>query len=152
MNRVIDNSKVPPGGTWTYVHAENGYVQQHPYLHQLRQNVKKYRQINNFPVGSEFNAEFEDNVCKRSAYGVCADFIPPSMMEKASSLTKALTRWAMSGFKVRKEDEVERIRAICKYCTFYGGENGLLKVICKKCGCSNLKLWVQDSHCPINKW
>lgn len=151
MKKVRDNSAVPKGGTFIYVH-ENGYEQRHPYFNQLKENVRQYKLANNFPVGLEFDDEFEQNVCSHAADITCIEFVPPTLMEKMSNVAKALYRSAKSGFKVVTAEQFEERRQICGACNFFGGTNGLLKVACKKCGCSGIKLAAATEHCPISKW
>ena len=152
MKRLRDNALVYY--SYTYEH-EDGFKQSHHYLHLLLPAVKEYRRANNLPIGTNFNDEFEENLCRHNPReDVCIDFTPPTLAEKASQLASALVRWARTGFKVRDEATVESIRAICRECEFYGGERGLLKIFCKKCGCSGKKQYLISEHCPLYppKW
>jgi len=151
MKKVRDNSAVPRGGTFTYVH-ENNYTQQHPYFDQLKHMVVEYKNANNLPVGLQFDDEFEENLCAHAADSTCEDFIPPTLLEKMSHLAQALYKSAKSGFATVPAEEFESRRAVCGSCNFFGGTNGLLKIACKKCGCSGIKLAVNTETCPAGKW
>lgn len=155
MRKVRDISAVPKGGTFTYVHEEGTpreFTQRHPYYSQLKQDVRAYKLANNLPVGLLFEEEFESNVCRHAADITCEEFIPPTLLQKMSSLAQAIYRSAKSGFKTVTPEQFEERRQICGACNFFGGTNGLLKVACKKCGCSGIKLAVLSEHCPISKW
>lgn len=149
MKKPISTSRVPVGGNWTYVNPENGFVIKHPYLDECKRLAKEHRIANNFPIGLEFDDQFEDNVCQNAAAGTCADYTPPTLAEKLASVTKALFNAARRGLKTVTEAELLRRRSICQDCGFYGGSTKPLKVTCKKCGCSGLKLHLQTSVCPL---
>lgn len=150
MNVPNDKAAVPKGGLWKWVCPETGYTIMHPYYAQVKRDVKAYLVANNYPIGLQFDDEFDANLCANAAAGVCSSFEPPTLLDKANSVTRALAKWALSGFKVREESEVNAIVALCRECPFYGGETGVLKIACKKCGCSKLKLYLRTSHCPDN--
>jgi hypothetical protein len=73
MKKVIDNSSVPKGGAWVYVHVESGYRISHPYYNQVMANVKEFFRANNYPITANFNDEVEQNLCEHAADGVCVD-------------------------------------------------------------------------------
>lgn len=151
MKKVRDNSAVPRGGTFIYVH-EDGFEQRHPYFNQLKEFVKQYKLANNFPIGLGFDDEYEQNVCAHAADVTCEEFIPPTLLQKMSSLAQALYRSAKSGFKVVTPEQFQERKQICGQCNFYRGENGLLKIACARCGCAGIKLAAASENCPINKW
>lgn len=153
--KVRDNSSVPPGGMWVYVHPETGIIIQHPYFNVCKGRVKAFLRANNYPVGSNFDEDFEENICSHAAAGVCDDFVPPTLMEKMGTLAQALYRAAISGrAKIVDAEEVQRRRSICEACNYYGGSRSLLKIACQRCGCSGLALYLEVKHCPLSppKW
>lgn len=152
MKKVRDNSAVPKGGTFIYVHSDNGFEQKHPYFDTLKHQVREYKLTNNFPVGLLFDEEFEQNVCAHAADVTCEDFLPPSLLEKMSSLARAIYRSAKSGFKTVTPEHFEARKQVCGACNYYRGDNGLLKIACARCGCAGIKLASATEHCPINKW
>lgn len=156
MKKVLNNSVVPPGGTWTYICPEDSYKLQHPYYNVLKSKATAYRSTNSYPIGLQWEDQFDDNVCNQAAPNVCIEFNEPTAGEKASGLMAALFQAARSGFKVVDTAEYERRLAICEQCNFFAGLNGLLKVVCRQCGCSNKKLNLASSHCPLpgaeSKW
>lgn len=151
MKKVRDISAVPKGGLFRYRH-EDGYEQTHPYFNQLKEFVKQYKLANNLPIGLGFDDEFEQNVCAHAQDITCEEFIPPSLLEKMSNLTRALYRFAKSGFKTVTAEQFEERKKICGQCNYYRGDNGLLKIACHRCGCAGVKLAVAGEHCPINNW
>lgn len=154
MKKAISTSRVPVGGNWTYKNPENGFVIRHPYFNEVKKLAKQHRLANNFPIGLEFDDQFEENVCANAADGSCFEFTPPTLGEKMASLGRALMNAARSGFKTVNEETLMQRRAICQECNFYGGSSGLFKVACKKCGCSGLKIHLSSSVCPYEppKW
>jgi hypothetical protein len=156
VKKVLNNSVVPPGGGWTYINPEDGFVLTHCYYNALMNKVRAYRKTNNFPIGLQFEDQFDDNVCNQAAPNVCIEFAPPTAGEMAANLMNALFQTAKSGFKVVDQTEYQRRLSICEQCNFFAGLNGLLKVVCRQCGCSNKKLNLASSHCPLpgaeSKW
>ena len=144
-----------PGTPWKYVCPEDGFVLLDVYFARLKKAVIAYRNANNYPVGLLFNDEFEDNICAQADPVLCMEFIPPTLLEKMSSLGQALVAVARSvRHPMVNADEVERRRNICGECNFFGGVKSLLKVGCLKCGCAGLKLYLSTSVCPLPqpKW
>lgn len=152
MKKVLNNSVVPPGGGWTYINPEDNHHLTHPYFNVLYSKAIAYRKTNNYPVGLQFEDEFDNNVCNQAAPNVCIEYAPPTLGERLSTLTQALIQNARSGFKVVDETEYHRRLAICEVCNFFTGTKGLLKIMCKSCGCAGLKVSLSKSSCPINKW
>jgi hypothetical protein len=137
---------------FTYINPEDGHIIKLPTYVQTKNAARDYRKWNNYPIGSAWNDQFEANTCKNTPGDVCVDFTPPTLAERLETLAKALAAAAADGFSVAPSAEVERRHAICKECNYYGGQRGLFKLACKKCGCSGLKLHLQSSHCPANRW
>lgn len=149
MKKVRDNSAVPPGGSFNYRDPETGFELRSHAFHVLRSKAKSYRQLNNLPIGLGWDDQFEEIVCEHTPRA-CMDFEPPTLAQKAQSLSRAFVQWAKAGFKVRSEEEAQRILTICRSCDQYGGESGLLKVVCKLCGCSRKKIYMAGQTCPKN--
>jgi hypothetical protein len=155
MRRVADNSAVPPGGQWTWVHGETGHAISHPYYNELRKRVLAYLRANSFPVTGQFDEEFEANICAHATPASCVDFIPPSLLDKMTMFGRAIAKAALTWREPLVSAEVlEERRTICESCNFYGGSRSLLKVACQKCGCSGLKVLLVSQHCPLPqpKW
>lgn len=154
VKKAISTSRVPVGGTWTYVNPENGFVIRHPYFNEVKKMAKAHRAANNFPIGLEFDDQFEENICANAAEGTCFDFTPPTLGEKMASLGRALMNAARSGFKTVSQEMFLERKTICEGCNWYGGSTKLLKVACKRCGCSGLKISLLSSRCPLEppKW
>lgn len=74
------------------------------------------------------------------------------MIKSAVNFAKAMTIYAIDGFKNAAEVEYKKRLSICSTCEYWSQEkfNGLGK--CEKCGCSGAKLWIASSKCPLNKW
>lgn len=156
MKKVIDNASVPYGGYFVYKCPEDEFVIRAPFFNVLKSLVVKYRNLNSYPVGLQFDDEFEDNICQNAAPQVCADFIPPTLGEKAYTLATSLANYARSGFATVTPEEFERRKTICSECNYFGGTHSVVKVVCKRCGCSGLKIHIKTSVCPLpgdaRKW
>lgn len=155
MKKPFSTSRPPNGGGyWIYRNPENGFVVSHPYYGEVKKRAKIHRRDNNFPIGLEFDDQFDENICANAADGNCFDFIPPTLGEKMASLGKALMNAARSGFKTVTQEVLLERKAICQNCEYYGGSSSPLKVACKRCGCFGLKVHLLSSHCPLEppKW
>lgn len=150
MRKIRDTSAVPRGD-WTYVDPEDGTRLKSPYYTVLMGRAKEYRRANNYPVGANFNSDFDQILCANNP-DACIEFEEPSLATQGSTVLKALARWAISGFKVRSSADAEAALNVCRGCEFYAGESGLLKVVCKKCRCSKKKAYLASEHCPIGRW
>lgn len=151
MIRIRDESLVKQ---WVYRNPEDGFVISHfGDVNATRNKAKIYRRANNYPVGADWNAQFERILCENLPVA-CEDFTPPTAAEQAASLARALYGWAKQGFPTRSNEEVERILAICRDCSEYGGETGPLKIICRLCHCSRRKVYLKSEQCPMKppKW
>jgi len=151
MKKVKDNSAVPRGGTFIYKH-DNGYEQRHPYFDQLKKMVVDYKHANNLPIGLQFDEQFEEELCRNAAASTCEEFLPPSLLEKMSTLAQALYKSARTGFKTVTAEEFDARLSICGACNFFSGKTGIMAVACAKCGCSAKKLQLASESCPIGKW
>jgi len=155
MKKVRDNAAVPRGGAWIWKHAETGHVLSHPYYNQIKQDVKKFLQANNYPIGSNFEDDFEQNICANADPAMCMEWVPPSIFEKMSTLSQTLLITAQ---QIRdplvSAEVVEERQRICESCNFYGGSRAPLKIACRKCGCTGLALYLAAKHCPLEnpKW
>jgi len=150
LNQIKNNTRVPVGGYWIYREAETSTTLQHPYLHELEKLAKKHRKVNNLPIGSDWESQFELNVCSNQP-DECEESDPP-LLTKAQSLAKALTKWALSGFKVATQEDMEHRLSICESCDQWRPKSNLLLSRCKACGCSGSKLFLKTSSCPLGKW
>lgn len=147
------NPGTPPRGMrWTFVNAEDNFSIQHLHLDILRQKARDYRRLNNYPIGSNWDADFEANVCSHADSNDCFDDAMPPVTRRMVNFAKAIAGWASGGFKpVSKEVAAQRLET-CESCSYYNGSSSILKVACKKCGCGGLKLMMPNEHCPLNKW
>lgn len=150
MKKIRDTAALPPK-PWIFKNPEDGQILRNVYYSQLMNAAKAYRRANNFPIGSEWVAQFEANLCENRPE-FCFEFVPPSLIAKAGSLAVALGRWAKSGFKVRSAEECEAILNQCRACNHYAGETGILKVACRLCGCSRKKVAMRTESCPAGLW
>jgi hypothetical protein len=154
VKKVRDNTSVP-GIPWKYVCPEDGFALTDIYFNRLKSTVAAYRHANSYPVGLLFNEEYEENLCAQADPKLCLEFVPPSLLEKMSTLGRALVNAALNArHPVVSAEEVERRRQICGECNFFGGSKSVLKVACKVCGCGGLKLFLTTSACPLSqpKW
>lgn len=153
MRKVRDNSAGAIGGLWIWKHPETGFVVRHSNYAGCRIEVKRFLRANNYPIGGNFEEEFEENLCANGAPNLCEEFIPPTLLEKMSAFAQALYR---AGKQWREPmvtaDVLQERRDICEACNFYGGSTSILRVACQKCGCTSLKQFLTSSRCPIGKW
>lgn len=159
MKKVRDNAAGAPGGYWVWKHAETGHVVRHSNYEACQKEVKAFLRANHFPIGSNFEQDFEENLCANGAPNLCVDFEPPSVLEKMGALGQALYRAAKQWREpLVSAEELQDRREYCTgnetrpRCNFYNGSTSLLKVACSKCGCSGLKLILRGSSCPAGKW
>lgn len=155
MKKVRDNSSGPAGGAWRWRDTETGYLITHSNYRGLRHEVIKFLKANNRPIGIAFDEQFEENICANMPPQVCMEFIPPTMLEKMGTLAKALYQVARHAKEpLVSAEELQRRREICADCNFFGHSQSLIKVACRRCGCSGLKLVLTSSQCPLNppKW
>lgn len=147
MKKVRDNTRVPRK-PWKYTNPEDGTVLQSPYYNVLKGKVKDYRRANNYPIGLLFDDQFDEILCAHQPEA-CVEFTPPSVIEKMGAVTKALFKASRDWRNpVVSAEELERRRAICADCNYFGGFKSLVKLACRKCGCSGLKLALPSSKCP----
>ena len=80
--------------------------------------------------------------------------LEPKLIDQAANLTKALSKWAKSGFKVADKDTIEDRKSNCESCEFWkhNGNMGLGKCNHAECGCTKVKWWLATEKCPIDKW
>jgi hypothetical protein len=150
MRKPIDNSSGPYGGLWVWKCPETGFIIRHGNYPGIRNAVKTYLRANNYPIGSNFDEALDENLCANAAPQTCEDFVPPTFLEKMSSLAQALYHAAKSWREpVVTAELLQERRDICAGCSFYGGSKSLLKVACVKCGCTGLALYLPTKHCPL---
>lgn len=153
MKKVRDSASGAIGGLWIWKHPETGFVVRHSNFKGCRDQVKIFLRANNFPIGSNFEQEFEENLCANGAPNLCEEFVPPTILEKMSSIGQALYRAAKQWrAPIVTAEVLQERRSICESCNFFGGSTNLLKVACQKCGCAGIKLGLVSEHCPISKW
>lgn len=153
MKKVRDTSSVPNGGEWLYRDKETGFEIRHPYFNVTVSKATAYRQANNLPIGLNWMDEVEDILCSNAVEGTCIDWEPPTLGQKVRSLTQALYSAARTGFSVVSTEEYQKRLSICEQCNFFGGQSGLLKVLCRKCGCRGFKAYLSSgAKCPDNRW
>lgn len=155
MKKVRDSASGAIGGAWIWKHPETGHVIRHSNFKGCRDQVKIFLRANNYPIGSNFDQEFEENLCANGAPNLCEELIPPTLLEKMTSLGRALYQAGKQWREPLVTPEVlEQRKAICAECNYFGGSSGLLRVACQKCGCSRLALHLASKICPLHppKW
>lgn len=77
---------VVPNGSWTYVDPDSGESYTHPYLIHVKAWAKKHRLANHYPIGINWDHEFDANICKNSHGAECRDY-NPDLIEFGTTLT-----------------------------------------------------------------
>lgn len=155
MKRVRDNAAGAIGGYWIWKCPETGFVIRHSNFIGCKNEVKKYLRLNNYPIGGNFDEDFEQNLCANGNPNLCEEFVPPTLLQKMSTLAQALYHLRKQWREPLVTAEILQTRQeTCKKCNFYGGSTSLFKVACQKCGCAGLKLALTTSRCPASppKW
>lgn len=154
MMRIIDASRVPPGGAFVYVQPESQMQFKAHALPLLFQLVKAHRRANDYPIGLTWRLEVEAYICEHQPE-TCGDMTPPEPMTKVKLVAKflsAMSDWASEGFKLATPEVFADRYEICQQCPMWGGDAAFGLGRCGKCGCSGLKLKVATQTCPIGKW
>lgn len=155
MKKVRDNASGAIGGYWIWRHSETGHVVRHSNYTGCRNEVRTFLRANNYPIGSNFEQEFEENLCANGAPNLCEEFIPPTLLEKMSTFARALYKAGKQWREPLVTPEVlQERRDICSQCNYFGGSTNLLKVACQRCGCAGISLALASKHCvlPEPKW
>src|SRR5690349_634690 len=138
MRKPISTNRPPTGGKmWTWKCPETGYEITHRHYDQVKERVRLYCQRNNFPIGLQWDDQFDENLCANAPANSCEEFGQAKITKKALQLVRALGVWASQGFPTRSQEEVTKILDVCKTCEFYTGESSILKIACKRCGCTS---------------
>ena len=83
MNRFLNNpNEVPPGG-YRYFQEETKFLIAAPSWKDLLDRVKKHRQANVLPIGSEFDQEIQNWVCAQIPDNWCTGADPNRTAEVA---------------------------------------------------------------------
>jgi len=154
VRKILDTATVPPGGYFVYIDKDSGYRLAHPYYFELKKQAKSHRVANEFPIGTNWSDDFDNNVAENTTSAASVEYKPPTMLEKMSAVSRALYKFALSGFKVVSDEVFAQRKAICEQCGFYGGDTGVLKISCRACGCSGVHLHMASKHCVLSppKW
>lgn len=140
------------GMLWHYVNAEDGHKISALHFDILKGKVRDYRRLNNYPVGSNFDFDFEQNVCANADSNDCYDESMPPITQRLRTFARAMGSWAASGLKTVSQEDAQKRLEVCEQCPHYNGSSSILKIACKRCGCTGLKLWLPGSVCPDKRW
>ena len=104
--------------------------------------------------------ELKDNIwkCKNCGYTFKRNVnreCGPTLVQKSTNFTKAVTKHILNSGKYASEEEIARRFTICQNCPLFNGK------ICvhEKCGCNvsqekkflNKLSWASE-QCPLDKW
>lgn len=163
MQRIVHSGKVPPGGYWRYLDPETGQEIKHPYLDQVRGRAHKHRVINNLPIPTNWEEQFENNVCENTSTATCEEASSSPLGQSFQLLarfTKAMATWAASGFKLVDDETLAARRLACEgdetheRCPqWYNSLRYFGFGRCGRCGCvGGLKTPLATEKCPLNRW
>lgn len=152
MLKVKDVGRPPKGMQWKYTNPEDGYELSALHFDVLKGKVKKYRVNNNYPIGSDFENQFQINICGNADPNDCEDSEPPTLAKRLLTFANAMSQFAKSGFKLASPELVDERLNICQGCQHFSGIHSVFKVGCTRCGCSSKKANVFTEACPLGKW
>lgn len=124
MLTLHNSQEVPPGG-FRYFQKETGHWISSPSLDELISAVKKHRTANNLPVGTEFKAEVENQLCENCPPETCAQNettktttqAGPISFKAALETASLLTNWFIRyGRKHVDVGLAEKRASICVQC------------------------------------
>lgn len=143
-------TRPPRGGRWKYLHPVSGTRFSSPNLDAIKESIWRHEESNGYPRTS--SAEIEDRLC--AEHPVTCGENTPSLLEKAANFATDMARWAKEGFPTVSEEVLQTRLDVCRACPWFKGLAGgsLMHTMCGKCGCTNLKLSISTSHCPIGRW
>lgn len=153
MPLVIKDAAIVPPGQFQMVHPISGARFRKHYVEGVQAMYLEHCEANGYPIPSQ--QEMIEIICKSSpAPQLCYDSDEPPFVEKARTFLSDLGRWALSGFKVTTQEQLDARLEVCQACPYWGGTTGgqLVSSRCGKCGCSGLKLALATSKCPLGKW
>ncbi len=152
------------GNGWRYLDPETGVIITHPYIDQVRGQAHRHRRINNLPIGTDWEAQLDDNLCENTPGAPCED--NDNGLKKATVIAKrfagAMLNWARSGFKLVDDATLAARRLTCEgddtpdhpRCDQWHNSNRYFGFgRCGKCGCfGGLKTPLKTEKCPLGKW
>lgn len=82
------------------------------------------------------------------------EILEPTFEKMVENFTEAMRDWKDAGFPIASLGIIAARRSVCAKCEFWDGKArlGLGKCNSPKCGCTRLKIFLQTSKCPENKW
>jgi hypothetical protein len=170
MLRITNQREVPPtvklpdgreGRGFFYVQSESNHLMCCDYLEGLLRKVEAHRRANNYPLGTNWEAQVENWYCENNqGTRVCepdrTGWDQPLVL--IARFAKAMVEWGASGLKtVTAEQSLERWN-VCRgtettpRCPNYRGDKGWGLVSCGSCGCTGLHIYPATAKCPLGKW
>jgi hypothetical protein len=137
MQKLIDQNTVPPDG-FRFLQSETRTWIRSPDYSNLFVEVREHRKANNLPLGSFWEAEVEDQLCKMLPPGLCKESSPAQTRNVFTRIgwdqvvagTKTLASWATTGFTAVEQSLADSRANICSRCYFNVGHSGG----CHSCG------------------
>lgn len=74
------------------------------------------------------------------------------MANSFRTFSGAMRAWVAAGLPMASPGVYEARIGICKACPEWESEGWLGMGKCKSCGCSGVKLRLETSKCPLDKW
>lgn len=140
MQKLLEQNTVPPDG-FRYLQPETRTTVKGGDYFDLFAKVKAHRLANNIPLGPNWQAEVEDQLCQMLPPGFCKEQQPdPSRTvinvttrmnwADVEHATSVFVGWAVAGAPTVDQAEADRRANICAGCYFnVGGDFG-----CRTCG------------------
>lgn len=138
MQQLLEHNTVPPDG-FRYFQPETKTIVTGGDYMDLFVNVKKHRLANNIPLGPLWQAEVEDQLCKRLPAGFCREQdvgkLPVNVSVRVDWPTiergaQVFVNWALAGAPTVDQATADARALICASCYYnVGGNSG-----CRSCG------------------
>lgn len=154
-------NQIPPGG-WRWVHPETGKRVSGKTWDGLRIAARMFLGNNGFPIPLDLddhilewmNKEIQENAARHGfpPEQFLSESQGPSLLTRAFTFAHAAKEWVKAGMPITDHEGVEWRVGICKTCPYWKGETSPFHVMCGKCGCSGLKLFLATSRCPDGRW
>lgn len=115
--------EVPHGSFFRYKDPDSGMELKSPYYTTAKSMAVKHRRANNYPIGINWDNDFDENICRNTPHLPCIDLNPNTInLDQTLTLadivrgTYAIARFKLAGSPLVPHKEAEDRAAICSQC------------------------------------